>query len=162
MNIGPLALSPNLVVTNIDIKNIIPAGPNKFFADLIVKFDPSKLVRAFKPISLKLTLLVDPTNKILGCSSDKYTSSSCVTKSAPFQPTPGAYGSGIGDISCDPGFRAVSGGGTCHNGGGHYLMVESKPISTDSWHVECCGYNQGTGHMNCNIGNGTIYVVCCP
>ncbi|MEZ4743293.1 MAG: hypothetical protein R3B45_12750 [Bdellovibrionota bacterium] len=122
------------------------------------------------PLTGKIIKWSDPESYVFGvgvemCSDGNMPFSienSCVTKSTSFG-GPIGLGTGIGQLTCDDtNHRIVSGGGTCTGTVGRFFMESSTAISSNTWKITCCSYDQGTGHMMCNQGRGTIQILCCP
>ncbi|MGZ3773286.1 MAG: type IV pilus modification PilV family protein [Pseudobdellovibrionaceae bacterium] len=70
------ALSSSLVVSGITVSNFINTGvPDRYLANIQVKYKPGQLVRPLKPIVIKVNISTDPTTplnakKIVSCSAD--------------------------------------------------------------------------------------------
>lgn len=61
-------MSPTLKVSGISIGNFTGAGPpNQYLAELQVSFDAAKLVRPIRPLTIRLGITADASDKITGC-----------------------------------------------------------------------------------------------
>jgi prepilin-type N-terminal cleavage/methylation domain-containing protein len=127
-------------IASIIVKNFISSGsPNQYIADLEVRFDSSLLVRALKPLTIKLNLRTDGADNISSCvGGGAPLICTTVSASVPF------YG---GSVSCPAG-SFVTGGGCQPATGGNvtastpsnngWACSASSPSGTVSATAICC------------------------